>query len=194
MKKTETKRLVLCGVCAALTCVLAPLSIPIPVSAVPISLATFAVLLSAALLGPKLGVISQAVYILLGCIGLPVFAGFSGGPGAIAGPTGGYIVGYLLLALVEGGIYYTLGGRGRYLKKTGVLVFAMIVGTAALYALGTVWFMAATHTPLAGALLACVVPFLPGDAAKIIVVALAVPQLERALGHFGMLPKAVNAS
>ena len=112
----------------------------------------------------------------------------------IVGPTGGYIVGYLLLALVEGGIYYTLGGRGRYLKKTGVLVFAMVVGTAALYALGTVWFMAVTHNPLAGALLACVVPFLPGDAAKIIVVALVVPQLERALGHFGMLPKAVNAS
>lgn len=191
MKSTQTKRLVLCGVCAALTCVLAPIALPIPVSQVPISLATFAVMLSAALLGPKLGLASQVVYLLLGCIGVPVFAGFSGGPGALVGPTGGYLVGYLALALIEGGIYFALGGKGKFLKKTGVLILAMVLGTVALYALGTAWFMAATHTPLAGALIACVVPFLPGDAAKILVVALAVPQLERALGRFGMLPKAV---
>ena len=98
--KQSTKNLVLCAMCAALTCVLAPISIPI--GTVPISLATFAVMLSAAVLGPKLGVISQAVYLLLGCIGVPVFAGFSAGVNCIVGPTGGYLMGYLVLALVEG--------------------------------------------------------------------------------------------
>lgn len=180
----KTKKLVLCGLCAALLCVLSPLAIP--VGPVPITLATFAVMLSAALLGPKLGVTAVAIYLLLGCVGTPVFAGFSSGFGALLGPTGGYLIGYLPLALVTGFLGQKLCAGRKALGKTGALVLAMAVGTVVLYALGTAWFMAMTGTPLAGAMLGCVVPFLPGDAAKIGVVALAAPQLQRALSRLGL--------
>ncbi|MCH4238771.1 MAG: biotin transporter BioY [Oscillospiraceae bacterium] len=176
--KQSTKNLVLCAMCAALTCVLAPISIPI--GTVPISLATFAVMLSAAVLGPKLGVISQVVYLLLGCIGVPVFAGFSAGVNCIVGPTGGYLMGYLVLALVEGAVYRAFSRHPqKLLKKSGALIVSMVAGTAALYTMGTAWFVAVTHTPLLAALMACVVPFLLGDAVKIAVVTVLVPQLER---------------
>ena len=187
MKTATTKRLALCGVCAALTCVLAPLSIP--VGQVPISLATFSVMLAAALLGGRLGALSQGIYLLLGCLGVPVFVGFAGGPGVLLGPTGGYLVGYLPLALLEGSIYRVLGHGGRP-RKVGALVLGMVLGTAALYALGTAWYMLLAEVPLAAALVTCVVPFLPGDAAKMVVVAALVPQLERAFLRFGLLPKA----
>lgn len=187
MKAVETKRLALCGVCAALTCVLAPFSIPI--GQVPISLATFSVMLAAALLGGRLGALSQGIYLLLGCLGVPVFAGFAGGPGVLLGPTGGYLVGYLPLALLTGGVSRALG-RGRRLQRTAALVLGMVLGTAALYAFGTAWYVVSAGVPLSAALLTCVVPFLPGDAAKIAAVALVAPQLERALSHFGLLPKA----
>lgn len=180
--KQSTKNLVLCALCTALTCVLAPISIP--VGQVPISLSTFAVMLSAALLGPKWGVLSQLVYLLLGCGGVPVFAGFSAGVGCIAGPTGGYLVGYLVLAAVEGILYHLLiNSKGKLLKKSGALILSMVAGTAALYTMGTIWFCAVTHTPFLMALLTCVVPFLLGDAVKIAVVTVLVPQLERALNR-----------
>lgn len=188
--KTSTKNLVLCAMCAALTCVLSPISIP--VGQVPISLATFAVMLSAALLGPKWGVLSQVVYLLLGCIGVPVFAGFSAGVGCIVGPTGGYLLGYLVLAAVEGLLYRLLSSeKQKLLKKSGVLIVSMVVGTAALYTMGTIWFITVTHTPLAAALLACVVPFLLGDAVKIAVVTVLAPQLERVLNRLNHRAQAV---
>ncbi|MDD3228734.1 MAG: biotin transporter BioY [Oscillospiraceae bacterium] len=181
--KDFTKQLVLCAMCAALTCVLAPISVLIGL--VPISLATFSVMLSAALLGPKLGTISQAIYLLLGSVGLPVFAGFSAGISCLAGPTGGYLLGYLVLAFVEGALYKKLSSsHQKRIKKSGVLIFSMIVGTIALYMLGTIWFIFVTHTPVSAAMMACVVPFLPGDAVKIIIVTILVPQLEHALGRF----------
>lgn len=76
MMKESTKNLVLCAMCAAITCVLAPLSIPMP-SGVPISLATFSVMLAGVLLGAKYGTVSQLIYLILGAVGLPVFAGYS---------------------------------------------------------------------------------------------------------------------
>jgi biotin transport system substrate-specific component len=180
--KQKTKQMALCALCAALTCVMAPLSLPI--GQVPISLATFAVMLSAALLGPTLGALSQAVYLLLGCIGIPVFAGFNSGFACIVGPTGGYLLGYLVLAAAEGLLYRILnGGKQALLKKSAALVISMLVGTAALYTLGTCWFILVTHTPLPAAMMTCVVPFLPGDAVKIAAVTVLVPQLERALGR-----------
>ena len=92
--KLTTYELVLCAFCAAVTCILAPLSVPLA-GEVPISLATFAVLLSGILLGGKLGALSQIVYVLLGSVGVPVFAGWTGGIGITLGVTGGYIIGYM---------------------------------------------------------------------------------------------------
>ena len=106
--KLTTYELVLCALCAAVTCILAPISVPLA-GEVPISLATFAVLLSGILLGGRFGAISQLVYVLLGSVGVPVFAGWTGGIGITLGVTGGYIIGYILMAFVAGLLYHLFG-------------------------------------------------------------------------------------
>lgn len=182
--KLTTKKLVYIAVFAALTAVLAPFSIPGP-GAVPISLATFAVMLSGLILGPWAGALSQLIYVLLGAVGVPVFSGFSGGLGKLAGPTGGYIIGYLFLAFLCGLIYGRLGRKKQGAAKYAVMVAAMLVGTAVLYLFGTLWFMHLMEADLATALSLCVIPFLPGDAIKIAVAALIVPRLEKPLAKQG---------
>ena len=180
---SKTKDLVLCAMCAAITCILAPISVPI--GPVPISLCTFAVMLAGVLLGAKFGFISQFIYVLLGAVGVPVFAGYKAGISCIAGMTGGYIVAYPVLALITGALYWAFGK-----KKTGLLrilwmFLAMIIGTVVLYAIGTVWFCVVSGTGVAAAMGMCVIPFLPGDFLKMIVVALISLPVEKALAKMG---------
>ena len=120
--KLTTYELVLCAFCAAVTCILAPLSVPLA-GEVPISLATFAVLLSGILLGGKLGALSQIVYVLLGSVGVPVFAGWTGGIGITLGVTGGYIIGYIPMALAAGLIYHRFGRNESGIRKYCVIPF-----------------------------------------------------------------------
>lgn len=176
----KTTSLVFCGLFAALTCILAPIALPMP-GGVPVSLATFAVMLAGCLLGPRLGTVSQTVYVLLGAVGLPVFSGYRGGFQVIAGMTGGYIVAYILLAFICGFVYFRFGKPLKGAARIAALISAMAVGTAVLYAFGTAWFIFVTGMDLRGALSACVIPFLPGDAVKILGVALLLPALEKAL-------------
>ena len=178
----KTKDLVLCALCAALTCILAPLSIPTP-GGVPISLATFAVMLSGLVLGGKLGALSQLVYVLLGSAGLPVFAGWTGGAGLVLGMTGGYIIGYIFLAFFTGLIYFSMGRNAGGKEKYIWMAVSMVIGTAVLYAFGTAWFIKVTGMDLAASLSACVLPFLPGDALKIAGAAVLGGRLEKALRH-----------
>ena len=176
----KTKNLVLCAVCAALTCVLAPLSVPIT-GMVPITLATFAVMLSGVLLGGRLGALSQVIYLIIGAVGVPVCAGFTPALPRILGPTGGYLIGYIPLAFICGAIYSRWGRNAHGVKKFAVMIGGMIAGTAVLYAFGTAWFCILQHVDVIYALTICVVPFLIGDALKIAVVAILVPGLEKAI-------------
>ena len=176
MKRTSTLNLVFCALFAALTAVCAQFSVPI--GPVPISLATFAVYLAGGILGASGGAASQILYVLIGAAGLPVFAGFSGGAGVIVGPTGGYLVGYVLCAWIVGAL------SARFGRKTLPFVVSMLVGTAALYFLGTVWFVFLTKRSLWDSLALCVLPFLPGDAAKIAVSAVIAPQLGKIFDRF----------
>lgn len=178
--KLTTYELVLCAFCAAVTCVLAPISVPLA-GEVPISLATFAVMLSGILLGGRFGAISQLVYVLLGSVGVPVFAGWTGGIGITLGVTGGYIIGYILMAFVAGLFYHLFGRNASGTRKYAVMFVSMILATASLYILGTAWFMAQTGMTLTASLAACVIPFLPGDLIKIIAVMLAALPIEVAL-------------
>lgn len=107
------------------------------------------------------GVIAVLIYIVLGACGVPVFSGFKAGAQVLAGATGGYIVGYVFLALIEGVII------DKFEDKKFVYPLAMVLGTAVLYAFGTAWFIAIMKTTFVAALLTCVVPFLVGDALKI---------------------------
>lgn len=155
----KTRDMTMTAVSAALLCILGPLSIAI--GPIPLSLATFGVYLAGALLGPKKGTLAVGLYLLIGIAGVPVFSGFSGGFQKLAGVTGGYLAGYLPCAFLTG-----LGALWQE-KHFAVLPAMMTAGTAVLYLIGTLWFMAQTGNGLGPALSLCVVPFLPGDAMKI---------------------------
>ena len=98
--RSKTYEITMTALMAAVTCILAPLSIPI--GPVPISFTNLAIYLSLYLLGWKRGTISYLIYLLLGLVGLPVFSGFTGGPAKLAGPTGGYIIGFIVMAVIAG--------------------------------------------------------------------------------------------
>ena len=159
--KTKVQALSLTALFSLLICLIAPVSIPLA-GLVPISLATFAIYLSGALLVLLCAVLSVVVYIILGAAGLPVFSNWEGGLGKLVGVTGGYIIGYIPMVFI-------ISFFSRRFSKKYVLPLSMVAGTAVLYIIGTAWFMFQTKNPLSSALSACVLPFLPGDAAKIAV-------------------------
>ena len=176
----KTKKLVLCAVCAAITCVLAPIAVPIA-GMVPVTLATFAVMLSGVLLGGRLGALSQLVYLVIGAVGVPVCAGYTPALPRLLGPTGGYLVGYIPLAFLCGAVYSRWGRCSRGIRKYSVIAVGAVIGTIVLYGFGTAWFCILNHTGVLAALGVCVVPFLLGDALKIAAVTLLAPQLEKAI-------------
>jgi len=172
----KTRDLTLIAVMAALICIAGPLTVSI--GPIPLSLATFAIYLAGTVSGPRKGTAAVAVYLALGLIGIPVFSGFSGGFQKLAGVTGGYLIGYLPCAFLSGlGAELAQGSP----KKKGLLPAFLALGTAVLYLIGTVWFMIQTGNTLSGALSLCVLPFLPGDAAKIIAACLLTAPLRRAI-------------
>ncbi len=156
----RVKPLILCSFFAALTGVCSIVSIPLPFSPVPVNLALLSVYLAGGLLGPKNGAISQFVYILLGAAGLPVFHNLTGGLSILAGPTGGFLAGYIAAAFLVGFFYFKKMDKG--------LIIGLVGGLSACYALGVLWFMLISGAGLKSALLLCIIPFLPGDALKII--------------------------
>ncbi|SJZ90985.1 biotin transporter BioY [Anaerorhabdus furcosa] len=157
----KTLQYVQCALFAGLIAVCSQIQIPLPM--VPINLALLAVHCTGILLKPKYALLTVLLYILLGFIGLPVFSNFSGGAQVLLGSTGGYIVGYILDAVL---ISLAL----EKLKPTLPTIFILcLVGTLSCYAFGTVWFMSVTEMTLSSALVYCVYPFIPGDILKIIV-------------------------
>lgn len=160
MKYTKTMSITIIALMTAILCVLAPISIPI--STVPISMGTFAVYLCATILGPKKGVVCVLIYLLLGAIGLPVYAGGAAGVGVIAGPTGGYLVGFLFLAFFTGWFSY------HFANKAIILCLGMIIGTLLCYLIGTIWLGFSLHLGTWESLMAGVIPFIPGDILKMI--------------------------
>lgn len=149
--------------------------IQIPFGQVPFTLQTLGVFAAAAMLGWKRGTICVLVYALAGFIGLPVFAGFSGGAGILLGPTGGYIVGFVFTALIVGLMTEKLG------KRLWVLVVSMIAGMALCYLFGTVWFVIVMKTDFVTAMMMCVVPYLIADGLKIAVASVLVNRLDKVI-------------
>ena len=165
----KARRMCRIALVTALLCVVGPMTIPI--GPVPVSMATLGVYLAGALLD-KYGTIAVAMYILIGAVGMPVFSGFGAGIAHIAGPTGGFIAGYLLCAAVIGFV----AQRG---KKDWMRIVSMVLGTVLCYAVGTAWFAIQTGVNISGAVVSCVIPFLPGDAMKIIAAAAIVKPMKR---------------
>lgn len=177
MKKDSIRHITLTAMFAALTIVMSQIAIPLPFTDVPLSLATLAVFLSGAILGPVRGTIAQAVYVIMGLVGLPVFANFSGGFARVLGPTGGYIWGYIVAAFLIGLIV------SKAERRFWVYPVAMVAGLAGCYALGTAWYMIYAQIDLWAALVFCVVPFLAGDAIKILLAAVLAYRLRPVLNR-----------
>ena len=172
-----TRELCYTALGAALITVCAWISIP---AAVPFTLQTFAVFLIAGLLGLKCGCLSVVVYLLLGAVGLPVFAGFRGGLSALVGVTGGYLLGFVFSAGIVGLMTWRLG------RSLPILLLSMVLGLLVCYAFGTAWFLvlytkSQGAITLGAALSMCVIPFLPADGAKILLAALLTMRLRKLL-------------
>ena len=154
--RTKTYEITMTALMAAVTCILAPLSIPI--GPVPISFTNLAIYLS--------------LYLLLGLVGLPVFSGFTGGPAKLAGPTGGYIIGFIVMAVIAGLVIDNC-------HKPLIQLVGMIAGTIVCYLFGTVWFCIVADSTFKAALGICVIPFIPADLIKMIIAMIIGPMIKK---------------
>lgn len=152
----------------ALFCIAAPLTIVTPLSPVGITLGILMVYIAGFLLGARHGGYSVLLYLLLGFCGLPVFSGYNAGAGALLGPTGGYLLGYLPCVIIVGMFSGKTGKKADGRKR---FLFGMCLGTVTIYLAGTLWFLFgyAKGKTVIYALLQCVLPFVPGDIVKIVV-------------------------
>ena len=179
MRNSKLTAMILIGLFAALIAVCAQIQIP---AAVPFTLQTFAIFLAAGLLGGKRGTVSVVIYILLGMVGLPVFAGFKGGIAALLGTTGGYIIGFIFSALLMWALEKPVSSlfgketgadsKKNIFRKMAGPAISMILGLIVCYIFGTAWFVIVytnTKEPI-GILTAlgwCVFPFIIPDLIKI---------------------------
>jgi biotin transport system substrate-specific component len=135
--------------------------ISLPLFPVPLTLQTMFTILAGLLLGGPLAALSQVVYVLLGVIGLPVFAGGKAGLGVLFGPTGGYLFGFVLGA-------YVIGTLAHAKKQAGPawLFVSIVAGHIVIYGLGVAQLSLVAHLSVVKAVMVGVIPFLPGDALK----------------------------
>jgi len=180
MSIEKLRWMVLASLMAALTAVGA--YIHVPIGPVPIVLSTLFVLLAGLLLGSRWGLTSMGLYLLVGAIGIPIFAGGKGGFAHFFGPTGGYLFGYVLASWITG--FISERARGLLILD----IFAVLVGSLAIYGLGVPWLKMVTQLSWPKTLMVGVVPFLIGDAVKAsvaIILARAIrPVLKRQLQSF----------
>lgn len=183
MKKIfSTQNIALMALFTALIAICSWISIPL--GPVPFTLQTFAIFVIAGLLGTKRGLVSLAAYILLGLVGVPVFAGFKGGASVLAGPTGGYIVGFILTVLVIGIVNDCVKLDNEFVKMV-VLFVSMIIGDVLCFVVGTIWFMHVAGYNLATSLSYCVIPYIIPDIAKMIVAVVIVNRVKKYVSVFG---------
>ena len=178
-KKITTYQMAVTALMAAVLCVIGPLSVPI--GAIPISLSNFVISLTVWLLGPKFGTLSVAIYLALGAVGMPVFSGYGGGLAKLAGPTGGYLIGYLAMAFI-GGLFVEKSKGNPVVSGIG-----LVIGVAVSYVFGTAWFVFQMGCELSYALAVCVYPFIAFDLAKVIIACVIGALLRKRLTQAGVL-------
>lgn len=164
----------------AMICILGPITLAIPISPVPISLVTLAIYFAVYILGMKKGAISCLLYLFIGFVGLPVFSAFTGGVGKLLGPTGGYLIGYVFMAVISG-LFIEKWQTNRIMHMIG-----MLFGTLICYLIGTLWLSMQAGMSFYAALGAGVLPFIPGDIVKIVVAFIAGPAIRKRLIRAGV--------
>lgn len=156
----------------ALTAVGAQVAIPLPFTPVPLTLQVPMVLLSGFLLGVRRGASAQLSYLVLGAVGAPVFAGFSGGPGHLLGPTGGYLISFPLAAAAAGLAFPTVAAGLSRWKAVATATAAGLFGLLMIYAVGTARLAFQAQLPVGAAVAQGVLPFAAVDVAKVVFAAL----------------------
>lgn len=204
IRDSLVRKLTFSSLFAALTAVGALISIQSPFSPVPITLQTFFTLTAGVLLGSRYGALSQVVYVLLGVFGLPVFANMTSGFGVLVGPTGGYLFGFILGALVIGIIagleekfpYQSQPPSFRWVQRyrwillslewigrNRWMLLSLIVGTLVIYSAGVIQLSIVTGMTIVKALVLGVLPFLIGDSLKIVVAIRVVKNVRRYINY-----------
>ena len=178
--RMKTSRLTKIALMAALLCIISPFAITFPFSPVPVSLATLMLYFCVYILGKCDAVISCAIYLLIGLVGIPVFSGFTGGLGKVLGPTGGYLIGYLLLVYISGCFVekWSQSSKNGNLRNAEIRSYCylnyfmqgigMILGTVVCYFFGSLWLCYQSGMAFTVALSVGVLPFIPGDAVKLV--------------------------
>lgn len=182
MKSTKlfsTRDLTTTALLAAIICILGPIAIPLSFSPVPISLCTLGIYFALAVSNFKVGVTSVVLYVLLGLVGIPVFANYTAGIAKLGGPTGGYIIGYIFMAIVYA-LFLNFGKN-----NLALLIVGMVIGTLVCYAFGTFWLAKQLDMTFTAALSVGVIPYIPGDIVKMIIaLAIALPLRRRLSAMF----------
>lgn len=181
VKKQNIYDLTTIALMTAIMCILGPLSIPIGL--VPISLTSLVIYFMVYILGWKKATLSCIVYLLIGLIGIPVFSSYTAGVAKLFGPTGGYLIGFIFMAIISG-IFVE-----KFPKKQYMCLLGMILGTIVMYTLGTFWLKFQGNMTFKAALLAGVVPFIIGDLAKMIVSSIIGPIIRTSLITAGFIKK-----
>jgi biotin transport system substrate-specific component len=183
--RVPVAQLALAGLLAAVLAVASWVSIPfVPV---PLTLQTLAVLVAGGLLGRHWGPVSVGVYILMGLVGVPVFAGGHAGPAVIAGPLGGFLLGFVLAAFVMGMAGDAARRRGVTDRRgLAVLVLGAATASLAVYVVGVPWFMAVTGMSLHAAMTFAFFPFILGDVLKAVAAVVVIRAVDRALVAQGL--------
>jgi len=176
----KVKKLVYIGIFTAVTAILSQIALPL--GTIPFSLGTFAVFLCGMVLSPLSAFASQCTYLLIGFIGLPVYANFMSGAGILFGMTGGYLMSYPFMALLTA---FTVKKARQHRVLFPVL--GMLFGQLLCYAFGTFWVVLITGSPFVSALSTCVLPFLPLDFVKIALAAVSGVTLRKALAKAGII-------
>ncbi len=174
--KLSLQDLTMIALCTAVIAVMAQISIPMPMG-VPMTMQTFAITLVAVLLGAKKSAIAALAYLLLGAVGAPVFAGFTGGFQYFVDPTGGFLLSFPLMAFAIG------YGADRFHRSRWVYVFWLVFGTVLNYVVGVLFFCLITKSPVVTGVTACVLPFIPTAVIKAVLASFMGFQIRERLGN-----------
>ena len=182
MNRTNPKAMVFTALFAALSAACAFIAIPLPGTPIPIVIQNMMVVLSGMLLGPVLGTASTVLFIVAGLLGLPVLSGGTGGIAKLMGPTGGFIIGYAISSLTSGLIL----GRPRQGRSKSIfaIITAALCGFLVMYIPGVIHFMRTMDKTFSQTMALCVLPYLPGDAVKLVICVILARPLRKAVASF----------
>ncbi len=173
-KKLTIKDMCQIAIFTAIIVVMAQITIPMPFG-VPMTMQTFAITLAAVVLGAKKSAYAILVYVLMGSVGMPVFAGFKGGIGALVGPTGGFLLSFPIMA-------YIIGYGAEKLPNKFYFILFLILGIASNYTVGVLMFCMIMPADIMTGITACVLPFIPTEVIKATLASVAGIKIKKKLG------------